>query len=195
MCFGLWARSIVFTYRYRMPKSHLPVKTNLAKQKVDYLPSFSRTVAYREFARGHDCRLQKPVTLYSFLQKFCVSVLQISGQELCRDQWSRTAAHLTLYEQNWVLITDQITSSLCIFWGRGEEVKGRTQIIEQIDVPCHRSTLIGNILSDSTICTTTTILTANQASGYKWSLGRMVARSTDYGRTWKIYQRQCSPSE
>lgn len=38
-------------------------------------PSFSRTVAYREFARGHDCRLQNPVTLYSFRQKFCVVVL------------------------------------------------------------------------------------------------------------------------
>lgn len=33
-------------------------------------PSFSLTVAYRELARGHDCLLQRPVTLYSFLQKF-----------------------------------------------------------------------------------------------------------------------------
>jgi hypothetical protein len=38
-------------------------------------PSCSRTVAYRELARGHDCRLQNPVTLYSFRQKFWVTVL------------------------------------------------------------------------------------------------------------------------
>jgi hypothetical protein len=41
-------------------------------------PSCSRTVAYRELARGHDCREQKPVKLYSFLQKFWVVVLTIS---------------------------------------------------------------------------------------------------------------------
>ena len=40
-----------------------------------HTPSCSRTVAYRELARGHDCRLQKPVRLYSFRQKFCVTVL------------------------------------------------------------------------------------------------------------------------
>jgi hypothetical protein len=39
-------------------------------------PSCSRTVAYRELARGHDCRLQRPVRLYSFRQKFCVTVLR-----------------------------------------------------------------------------------------------------------------------
>ena len=39
-------------------------------------PSFSLTVAYRELARGHDCLLQKPVTLNSFLQKFWVEVLE-----------------------------------------------------------------------------------------------------------------------
>lgn len=42
-------------------------------------PSFSRTVAYLEFARGHDWREQSPVRLYSFLQKFCVVVL---GEEM-----------------------------------------------------------------------------------------------------------------
>lgn len=42
---------------------------------VNSVPSFSRTVAYLELANGHDCLLQKPVTLYSFRQKFCVSVL------------------------------------------------------------------------------------------------------------------------
>jgi hypothetical protein len=31
---------------------------------------WDRTVAYREFARGHDWRLQRPVTLYSLRQKF-----------------------------------------------------------------------------------------------------------------------------
>ena len=43
-------------------------------------PSFSRTVAYLEFAKGHDWRLQKPVALYSFLQKFCVAVLLKQAQ-------------------------------------------------------------------------------------------------------------------
>jgi hypothetical protein len=38
-------------------------------------PSFSRTVAYLELARGQDCLLQKPETLYSFRQKFWVVVL------------------------------------------------------------------------------------------------------------------------
>jgi len=46
------------------------------EHKGQIAPSFSRTVAYRELARGHDCRLHSPVTLYSFLQKFCVVVLQ-----------------------------------------------------------------------------------------------------------------------
>lgn len=36
-----------------------------------------RTVAYREFASGHDCRLQNPVRLYSFRQKFCSFVLSL----------------------------------------------------------------------------------------------------------------------
>ena len=43
-----------------------------------YSPSFSRTVAYLEFARGQLCLLHKPVTLYSFRQKFCVAVLDES---------------------------------------------------------------------------------------------------------------------
>ena len=42
-----------------------------------YIPSFSLTVAYLEFARGQDCRLQNPVTLYSFRQKFWVDVLHL----------------------------------------------------------------------------------------------------------------------
>jgi hypothetical protein len=32
-------------------------------------------VAYRLFASGHELRLQRPVTLNSFLQKFCVFIL------------------------------------------------------------------------------------------------------------------------
>lgn len=71
-----------------------------------YTPSFSLTVAYRELASGHDCLLQKPVTLYSLRQKFWVEVL-------------------TLYEQNWVFITDQMTSSLCM--GRNENLGGGKQ--------------------------------------------------------------------
>jgi hypothetical protein len=42
-------------------------------------PSCSLTVAYREFAKGHDWRLHRPVTLYSFRQKFCVEVLGQGG--------------------------------------------------------------------------------------------------------------------
>jgi hypothetical protein len=59
--FGVCARSIVFMYRYRRPHS-------------------SRIVAYLLFARGHDDLLQRPVTLYSFLQKFCVFVLTLYVQ-------------------------------------------------------------------------------------------------------------------
>jgi hypothetical protein len=51
-------------------------------------PSCSRTVAYRELARGHDCRLQNPVTLYSFRQKFCVTVLGKATLELRADEKS-----------------------------------------------------------------------------------------------------------
>jgi hypothetical protein len=32
-------------------------------------------VAYLLLASGHELRLQSPVTLYSFLQKFCVCIL------------------------------------------------------------------------------------------------------------------------
>ena len=57
-------------------------KTNRAE--TEDVPSCSRTVAYREFASGHDCLLQNPVTLYSLRQKFCVAVLEgvKSGQGL-----------------------------------------------------------------------------------------------------------------
>ena len=75
-------------------------------------PSFSRTVAYLEFAKGHDWRLQKPVALYSFLQKFCVAVL--SKQAQLGQNFGYIFSYLTLYEQNCWFITDQITSSLCI---------------------------------------------------------------------------------
>ncbi|KAJ2991444.1 hypothetical protein NUW54_g8190 [Trametes sanguinea] len=93
------------------------------------VPSFSLTVAYREFAKGQLCLLQRPVTLYSFLQKFCVVVLHDDGS-IRGERSGHNAAfkeqgctHLTLYEQNWVLITDHITSSLCIageYHGRRE---------------------------------------------------------------------------
>jgi hypothetical protein len=42
----------------------------LEREMGGKLPSFSLTVAYREFAKGQDCRLQKPLTLYSLRQKF-----------------------------------------------------------------------------------------------------------------------------
>ncbi len=42
----------------------------LEREMEGKLPSFSLTVAYREFAKGQDCRLQKPLTLYSLRQKF-----------------------------------------------------------------------------------------------------------------------------
>lgn len=44
-----------------------------------YLPFAWRTVAYRLFARGQDCLLHRPETLYSFLQKAPVFVLEISA--------------------------------------------------------------------------------------------------------------------
>ncbi len=58
-------------------------------------------MAYREFARGHDWRLQRPVTLYSLRQKFfsfvvlalldyegmrtLLDVLELEGAELLVD--------------------------------------------------------------------------------------------------------------
>lgn len=42
-----------------------------------YSPSCSLTVAYLELASGHACLEQKPVKLYSFLQKFWVVVLTL----------------------------------------------------------------------------------------------------------------------
>lgn len=54
----MWARSMVFMYRYIVPVS-----------------GSDRTVAYRELASGQDCRLQRPVTLYSLRQKFCPFVV------------------------------------------------------------------------------------------------------------------------
>lgn len=45
-----------------------------------------RTVAYRELARGHDCLLQRPVTLYSLRQKFfSFVVLENVSFDLSRD--------------------------------------------------------------------------------------------------------------
>ena len=43
---------------------------------MSHRPFSSLMVAYLLFAKGHDCLLQSPVTLYSFLQKFFVSVLK-----------------------------------------------------------------------------------------------------------------------
>ena len=52
---------MVFRYRYRRPLS-------------------SRMVAYLLFARGQEDLLHSPVTLYSFLQKFCVFVFTLYVQ-------------------------------------------------------------------------------------------------------------------
>ena len=58
---GRWALSMVFIYRYKRPFS-------------------SRMVAYLLFANGQDDLLHSPVTLYSFLQKFCVFVFTLYVQ-------------------------------------------------------------------------------------------------------------------
>lgn len=58
---GEWALSIVLMYRYILPFSSL-------------------IVAYRLFASGQELRLQRPLTLYSFRQKFCVLVLTLYVQ-------------------------------------------------------------------------------------------------------------------
>ena len=52
---------MVFMYRYSLPFS-------------------SRIVAYLLFANGQEDLLHRPVTLYSFLQKFCVFVLTLYVQ-------------------------------------------------------------------------------------------------------------------
>lgn len=73
---GMCARSMVFMLRYS-------------------LPSFSRIVAYCEFASGHDVRLHRPVRLYLLRQKVCVAVFALNEQK----RW---------------LMTCQITSSCCM---------------------------------------------------------------------------------
>jgi hypothetical protein len=55
--------------------------------------SCSRIVAYRELARGHDCRLQRPVTLYSLRQKF-FSLVVLQTSELRPRVTSRNLLYL-----------------------------------------------------------------------------------------------------
>lgn len=59
-------------------------------------------VAYLEFARGHDCRLQRPVTLCSLRQKVCLvdfCVVEV------------LPGSLSLKEQNcWFIICHTISS-------------------------------------------------------------------------------------
>lgn len=74
MFFGVCARSMVLTYKYSTPVCGSGSVSALVSVLV-HAPSCSRTVAYLEFASGQLCRVQKPVTLYSFLQKFWVVVL------------------------------------------------------------------------------------------------------------------------
>lgn len=69
-----------------------------------YWPSFSRTVAYREFAKGHDWRLQRPVTLYSLRQKFWVVVLR---------KWIRIGVYCLETETN---ALDFIGAELVIYY-------------------------------------------------------------------------------
>ena len=57
------------------------------------LPPISLTVAYRELASGQLALLQRPVALYSFLQKFWPTALLW--------EWPPPGAALILYEQNW----------------------------------------------------------------------------------------------
>lgn len=74
---------------------------------------FERTVAYRELARGHDCLLQRPVTLYSLRQKFFSFVVL---ENISFDYHeTRGSPYLSLNEQNCWLITCQTISSEDIF--------------------------------------------------------------------------------
>jgi hypothetical protein len=64
------------------------------------LPPDSRTVAYRLFAKGQEVRLHKPVMLYSFLQKFWVTVLKRRARESAlveiKENEVQIATHLIL---------------------------------------------------------------------------------------------------
>ena len=53
------------------------------------------TVAYRLLARGQLCRLHRPLTEYSFLQKlFPLVVLSLKAQNCSASRVSRLHAHL-----------------------------------------------------------------------------------------------------
>lgn len=73
------------------------------------IPSFSLTVAYLEFANGHDCRLHRPVTLYSFRQKFCVAVLETDEGVLCGEKIGDVLdfirAKLLVYDRPYYVVT------------------------------------------------------------------------------------------
>ena len=87
-------------------------------------PSFSLTVAYREFARGHDCRLHSPVTLYSFRQKFCVVVLRNESFATCwlaKNLLDFVWAELLIYHRPYDIVTLHAWTDIKFlkFWMRG----------------------------------------------------------------------------
>jgi hypothetical protein len=100
---GECARSIVFVYR----KS---------------TPSCSRTVAYREFASGHEERLHRPVTLYSLRQKalscaILTDVGWVGGGRLgsvCRRGEQGRGTHFARKEQWPCAMSCQMSSSCCM---------------------------------------------------------------------------------
>ncbi len=88
-----------------------------------YSPSFSRTVAYREFAKGQLCLLHSPVALYSFRQKFCVVVLVASNGEVQHEghiQQMRSEyaldfvrTKLLVYDRPYYVVALHVCNTLC----------------------------------------------------------------------------------
>lgn len=82
----------------RQHLSHTSSPTSPALLQV-CLPSCSLTVAYLLLARGHDCRLHCPVTLYSLRQKDCVRVLAQNSEIKLPEQACGYVANMSPYQQ------------------------------------------------------------------------------------------------
>lgn len=108
---------------------------NQSSENQKKVPSWSRMVAQRLFARGQELRLQIPVTLYGFRQKFPVVILikqpiksesehirkfrsqsmnELNNNRKRVGSEGAKATYLVMKLQCLCLITCHITSSFCI---------------------------------------------------------------------------------
>lgn len=117
---GKCARSTLFKYKKIRPVRHVSYLLLSIIIMHSYLPFSSRTVAYWLFERGQELRLHKPVTLYLFLQKFVLGVINLKLQWpwfiIYNFQYS-----IRIWFKHNSKITCQTTSSLCILFFKENE--------------------------------------------------------------------------